>query len=126
MVKEKSKNNIVLVNEKGFITEAVNANIFIIKNNIIYTPKLSDGCIDGIMRGNIIDIIQKHLDYKVEIKSIKISELLSCDEMFLTNSIIGVQHVSKYKNTNYSKKIISEIKSLLVSSINSLMDLQES
>ena len=125
VVKEKSINNIVLVNEKECITEAVNANIFIVKNKIIYTPKLSDGCVDGIMRGYLIDLIQKQTDYKIEIKSIKTNELLSCDEIFLSNSIIGIQSISKYKDTNYSNRVTSEIKILLVSSINSLRGLQE-
>jgi len=126
VVKEKSINNIVLLNEKGCITEAVNANIFIVKNEIIITPKSSDGCVEGIMRNNIVEIIKKQTSYKVEIRSIHKNELLSCDEIFLTNSIIGIQSVMKYKNTNYYTRITSEIKTLVISNINSLMGLLES
>ncbi len=123
---DKSINNIVLVNEKKCITEAVNANIFIIENEKIITPKLSDGCVDGIMRNNVIDIIKKQTNYKVEVRSIDKKELLSCDEIFLTNSIIGIQSVDKYKFTRYSRRITSRIKTFIISNISSLMDQQGS
>lgn len=119
-------NNIVLVNEKECITEAVNANIFIVKKDRIITPKLSDGCIDGIMRNNVINIIKRQTNYKVEVNSFDKKEFLSCDEVFITNSIIGIQSVSKYKTINYSKSITSSIKNLLIYNINSLKDQQES
>ena len=126
VARDKSINNIVLVNEKECITEAVNANIFIVKNDSIITPKLSDGCVDGIMRSNVIDIIKNQTSYKVEVRSIDKNELLCCDEIFLTNSIIGIQSVYKYKNTNHSRRITGEIKSLIISNISSLLDQQES
>ena len=126
VARDKLINNIVLVNEKGCITEAVNANIFIVKDDIIITPKLSDGCVDGIMRKNIIDIIKKQTSYKIEVRSIDKSELHSCDEIFITNSIIGIQSVYKYKSTNYSRRITSRIKALMISNISSLLDQQES
>ena len=126
VARDKLINNIVLVNEKECITEAVNANIFIVKDDIIITPKLSDGCVDGIMRKNVIDIIKKQTSYKVEVRSIDKSELHSCDEIFITNSIIGIQSVYKYKSTNYSRRITSRIKALMISNISSLLDQQES
>lgn len=126
VARDKLINNIVLVNEKGCITEAVNANIFIVKDDIIITPKLSDGCVDGIMRKNVIGIIKKQTSYKVEVRSIDKSELHSCDEIFITNSIIGIQSVYKYKSTNYSRRITSRIKALMISNISSLLDQQES
>ena len=121
VARDKLINNIVLVNEKECITEAVNANIFIVKKDKIITPKLSDGCVDGIMRNNIIGIIKKQTSYKVEVRSIDKSELLSCDEVFISNSIIGIQTVYKYKSTNYSNRITSRIKTLMISNISSLL-----
>ncbi|MCK5907591.1 MAG: aminotransferase class IV, partial [Flavobacteriales bacterium] len=126
VARDKLINNIVLVNEKGCITEAVNANIFIVKDDIIITPKLSDGCVDGIMRKNVIGIIKKQISYKIEVRSIDKNELHSCDEIFITNSIIGIQSVYKYKSTNYSRRITSRIKALIISNISSLLDQQES
>jgi branched-chain amino acid aminotransferase len=122
----KSINNIVLLNENGYLTEAVNANIFVVKGGTIITPKLTDGCVDGIMRSNVINIIKKQTNYQLEVRPIDVNELQSSDEVFLTNSIIGVQPVYKYKNTNYSTRIIGEIKLLISSNINSLLDRQES
>ncbi len=126
MAVEKSLNNIVLVNEDNCITEAVNANIFIVKDEVIITPKLSDGCVAGIMRNTILDILETQTNYRVEQKTIHKGELLICDEVFLTNSIIGIQGVRRYGNREYSNYVSTKLFGLLNNRINSLMDLQES
>jgi len=123
---EKSINNIVLLNDDDCITEAVNANIFIVKDENIYTPKLTDGCVEGIMRKKIIEIIETQTDLKIQVKSIYKDELLNCDEVFITNSIIGLQTVDRFRNVVYSKKISTQIRQLLIRNINSLLGQQAS
>jgi len=126
VVTEKSINNIVLVNEDECLTEAVNANVFIVEGNTISTPKLSDGCVDGVMRKSVIKIIKEQTDFNIEIRSIDKNELFSSEEIFLTNSIIGVQSVDKYRTNSYSKVVSSVIREKLIGNINSLMDQQGS
>ncbi len=126
VVIEKSINNIVLLNSDDCITEAVNANVFIVKDENIYTPKLTDGCVEGIMRKKIIEIIESQTDLKIQVKSIHKDELLNCDEVFITNSIIGLQTVDRFRNVVYSKKISTQIRQLLIRNINSLLDQQAS
>ena len=57
---ENELDNCVLLNEQKSIVEASNANIFLVKGDSIKTPKLLDGCIKGVARKKIIEIIEKH------------------------------------------------------------------
>jgi branched-chain amino acid aminotransferase len=71
----------ILYTSQGNILEASTSNIFIIKNNTLYTPK--DNILKGITRKLIIDIANK-LKYKVEEKEISTKELFDADEVFLS------------------------------------------
>ncbi len=101
--------NCILINENKNIVEAINANIFIIKGFNIYTPALEEGCINGIVRKKIIEMIEGQNVYKIHQTSISPFELLKCDEIFLTNSIADVQSVSSFRKKEYGKKQTAEL-----------------
>ena len=69
---------------------------------IIKTPLLSEGCLKGIAREKVINIIKSSSDYDIEEAVISPFEIQKADELFITNSIIGIQPV-----TNYRKKVFS-------------------
>ena len=122
VARDKSINNIVLVNNDNCITETVNSNIFLVNDGVISTPKLEDGCVNGIMRNYVISIINSKTNYEFVVRSINTDELYTCDEVFLTNSIIGVQFVSKFSTIDYSKEVTAAIQNIVKGSINSLKD----
>lgn len=103
----KQKKNIddcIILNQENKIVEAVSSNIFIVKNNQLYTPALTDGCIPGIMRTQIIRTALS-LNYTIfDDCNIKPDDLLSADEVFLTNAISGIRWVVAYKNNRYFNK----------------------
>ena len=101
---ENDLDNAILLNEKKGVVEATNGNIFIVKGNTIKTPALTEGCIKGITRGKIIEIITKNVDFEVEETSISPFEIQKADEVFITNAITGIQIV-----TNYRKKVFSRV-----------------
>ena len=101
---ENDLDNAILLNEKKGVIEATNGNIFIVKGNTIKTPALTEGCIKGITRGKIIEIITKNVDFEVEETSISPFEIQKADEVFITNAITGIQIV-----TNYRKKVFSRV-----------------
>ena len=103
--KENNYNNCLLLNTDKQVVEALNANIFLVKGDVIITPPLADGCLNGIIRKKIIENIQKEKVYKFEERSVSPFEILKCDEMFLTNSIIGVQPVAKYRKKIFKNEI---------------------
>ncbi len=94
--------NCILINEKKNIVEAINANIFIIKGDEIFTPALTEGCVNGIIRKQIIELINKNSDYHIQETAISPFELLKADEVFLTNSVIDIQSVTKYRKKEYA------------------------
>ncbi|BDS10078.1 aminotransferase class IV [Aureispira anguillae] len=83
-----------LINSKGNIAESIAANIFMVKGQQIYTPALTEGCIAGVMRCQIIRLANK-LGLKLIETSIQQEDLLQADEIFLTNAIRGIQWVKQ-------------------------------
>ena len=106
---ENGLDNCVLINERKSVVEASNAAIFIIKDNQIKTPALTEGCIKGIARKKIIELLTKNPNYSIEETEISPFELQKADEVFLANTIIGVQPVSQYRKKMYTKEIGKKI-----------------
>ncbi|MDQ7917120.1 aminotransferase class IV [Mesonia sp. MT50] len=98
---ENDYENCLLLNEKKSVLEALNGNIFLVKGNSIKTPPLSDGCLNGIIRKNLIKIIGKLEDFDLKEESISPFELQKADELFVTNSIMGIQSITKYRKKSY-------------------------
>ncbi|MAD97163.1 MAG: aminotransferase class IV [Flavobacteriaceae bacterium] len=116
--KENELDNCVLVNEQKNVAEVTNGNIFIVKGNTIKTPPLTDGCLKGIVRKKMIDILTKHPDYKIEEASFSPFEIQKADEVFITNAIMGVQPVTQYKKKKFTPKVsLALANSLKVSEI---------
>jgi len=101
---ENELDNCLLLNTQKHVVEALNANLFLVKDNIIKTPPLSDGCIKGVMRKQVIDIIKLMPDFVFEETSISPFELQKADELFLTNVITGIQPITKYRKKEFDNK----------------------
>jgi len=106
---ENGYQNCLLINNEKNIIEALNANIFLVVANKIKTPPISDGCVNGIIRKQLIEIISKSDTYELEETSISPFELQKADEIFLTNVIIGVQSVSKYRKKEFSNTVANRL-----------------
>ena len=103
--KENDLDACVLINEDKKLVEATNANIFLIKDGVIRTPKLLDGCIKGVARKKIIEILEKDETFELLEESISPFDLQKADEVFVTNAIVGVQSVTKYRKKNFDTKV---------------------
>ena len=110
---ENDLDNCVLLNERKGVVEATNGNIFIIKDNIIKTPALTEGCIKGIVRKKVIEILEKNSEFTIEETTISPFELQKADEVFITNAIIGIQSVTNYRKKQFTSGITDKIKSSL-------------
>lgn len=110
---ENGYDNCVLLNEKKNIVEAINGNIFLVEANSIMTPSLTEGCLKGIIRKKIIEMLQKDNDYEIIETEISPFELQKADEVFITNSIIGIQSVTQYKKKTYITKTAQYLKEKL-------------
>ncbi|WP_134088306.1 aminotransferase class IV [Olivibacter sp. XZL3] len=92
--------DILILNNDGFLCESLSSNIFVWYNKTLYTPALSEGCIAGVMRKVVIEMAN---EYGIEVVEAQISpEILhEADEMFLTNAIHGIYWVMGYKKKRY-------------------------
>lgn len=111
--KENELDNCVLLNSNKNVVEFTNGNIFLLKGNTITTPPLSDGCVKGVMRKNILDVLEKSTEYTVEESSISPFAIQKADEVFLTNVIVGVQPISNYRKKTFGSEITNKIKGLV-------------
>ena len=83
----------LLLNQQGYIAEGSGQNIFIVKDEIIYTNGLNASILMGITRSSIIQIC-KNLGYSVEITDLTEEMLLSADEAFFTGSATEVTPIA--------------------------------
>jgi branched-chain amino acid aminotransferase len=95
---------VILLNDEGNICESVTSNVFFAKNGALYTPALTEACVEGVMRRQIIDLAQRNriLCYET---NIPLNTMLNSDEIFFTNSIQGVRWVGEYKTKNYQNNL---------------------
>jgi branched-chain amino acid aminotransferase len=107
--KENKYQNCLLLNTNKNIVEALNGNLFLVKGNTIKTPPLEDGCLKGIMRKQVIEIIKKIPDYEFEETSISPFELQKADELFVTNVIQGLQPITAYRKKTFKTTVSQNI-----------------
>ncbi|HSV09351.1 MAG TPA: aminotransferase class IV, partial [Hanamia sp.] len=106
--KKNSLTDVILLNAFGRICESAIANVFIIKNNKIYTPPLSEGCVAGTMRRWMLEKLSLK-KFEVVEKKLPVDSLLNADEFFLTNSIYPVRWVQKFQDKVYTNERVKEI-----------------
>lgn len=96
--RKKGFDDAVLINTKGFVSEASSSNIFLVKGKNISTPCLESGILPGITRAEVIRLARKFLKNKVSEMFIKANGLYGADEVFLTNSLAEIIPVVKVDN----------------------------
>jgi len=94
--KHRGADEALMLNVKGHVVEAARSNIFWIRNNTLFTPAVSTGCLNGITR-RIIVTLARERGWKVSIVEAPLNDLLRADSVFLTNSIVGVMPVRSIK-----------------------------
>ena len=99
--KENDYHNCVLLNDEKNVVEALNGNIFMKMGDIIVTPPISDGCLNGIMRKQLIALINKMEGLQCIEKSISPFDLQKSDELFISNVIKGIQPITKYRKKEF-------------------------
>jgi branched-chain amino acid aminotransferase len=110
----------IMLNMQGFVAECTGDNIFIVKNNGVFTPSKYSGALEGITRNTVIEI-SKNLGLKVEETNLTTFDLYNADECFLTGSGAEIIPVTKIdgriisgsKAGEITLKIISEFKKII-------------
>lgn len=105
-------NDALILNTNNHICDSTIANLFLLKNNTVYTPALSEGCVAGVLRQAIIDCLQ-HTPFAVVEKPISIEEAQSADELFLTNAIRLIRPVKQLEERSFPSTITFTIHDLI-------------
>lgn len=99
----------LLIDNKGFLVEATSSNLFLVKEKKMITPALDTGCVNGIMRKQVIKAAST-LGYRIDDQALLTKEdLLEVDEVFLTNAVVGIRSVTAFEKRRYFKKNASKL-----------------
>lgn len=107
--KENGYRNCLLLNESKNVVEALNGNIFLVNNNVIKTPPLTEGALNGIIRKQLLSIVKTMGDLTIQEAPISPFELQKADELFITNVIVGIQPVTRYRKKAYDTEVAREV-----------------
>ena len=106
---ENGLDNCLLLNTDKNVVEAINGNLFLVNGKTIKTPPLEDGCLKGIMRTQLIQLLKASDDYEILESSISAFELQKADELFVTNVIQGIQPISDYRKKTYAHTVSNDL-----------------
>lgn len=91
----------LFLNVDNKLCEGAVSNIFWTKANVLYTPEISCGILEGITRRQVMNICST-LKLDIREGSYYLSELIQADEVFVTNSLMGIMPVCRVNNTIYN------------------------
>ncbi len=89
----------LMLNYDDELIEGTMSNVFLVRDSRLFTPDLRDSGIEGIMRRQIIEHAST-LDIPHEVVSLNIDDLYQADEVFISNSLIGIWPVTLLHGTN--------------------------
>jgi branched-chain amino acid aminotransferase len=98
---ENGFDNCLLLNDSKNVVEAIQGNIFMLMGNKLITPPVSEGCLNGVMRKQILEIAKKIESLEVVEEPISPFDLQKADELFVTNVIKGIQPITKYRKKEF-------------------------
>ena len=107
--KENQLDSTLLINETKNVIEAANGNLFMLMGNKLITPPISEGCLNGIMRKQIITLAKQIDSVEVIEAAISPFDLQKADELFITNVIVGIQPITKYRKKEFEVRLANQL-----------------
>ena len=99
------------------MAEGVNGNVFMLPGNRLVTPPLSEGCLNGVMRKQVLELARKMDGMEVVEEPISPFDLQKADEIFLTNVVMGVRPVTRYRKKDFTdvfaRKLLAQLNALV-------------
>ncbi len=113
---ENGFDNCILLNKDKLVSEFINSNLFIIKDEKIYTPTLKSGCLNGVLRKNLFKILSSS-SFELCEQDLSTFDITQSDEIFGTNIAQGIFSVTKFRKKDYdcskTKKIITMLNNFI-------------
>ncbi len=98
--KENGLDDALILNEHGCVCEATGSNVFVVKDEKVFTPPISEGCVEGVMRKHVMNLLDQQ-QYSVVERMITIEQILEADALFLTSAIQGAVMVKQFEDRVY-------------------------
>ncbi|WPR73189.1 aminotransferase class IV [Flavobacterium sp. NG2] len=114
---ENGLDNCLMLNDSKNVVEAIQGNIFMLLGNKLITPPVSEGCLNGVMRKQILTLAKKIESLEVVEEIISPFDLQKADELFITNVIKGIQPITKYRKKTFG----TQTAHLLLEKLNELL-----
>lgn len=109
---ENELDDALIQNQQSNIIESSHSNLFLVSNRVLFTPGLDSGPVGGVMRAAVINAALSN-GFKVYECNITPKEMLEADEIFLTNTIRGIQWVASYKTKRYFHETAKELTNIM-------------
>ena len=87
----------IQLNERGEVTSAVMANVFWLREDVLYTPSLETGCLAGTTR----EFVMENVACREVVAAI--DDLAKSEAVFLTSAGVGVVRVATYKSRSFDR-----------------------
>ena len=113
--KKRGYDEAILLDYSGYISEAPGENIFLVKNNTIFTPSLESSALDGITRKSIIRLA-KDMKLRIKIQKISKNKLNTADEVFLSGTAAEITPIIKIGKRKIGTGKVGKITELLMKS----------
>ncbi|MGV9004714.1 aminotransferase class IV [Flavobacterium sp.] len=101
---ENELHSCIMMNDAKNVVEAISGNIFMLTEGILITPAISEGCLNGIMRKQILELSKFFPEIEFKEGVISPFDLQKADELFISNVIKGIQPISKYRKKDFESK----------------------
>ena len=100
LAEKKGASEAFLFNTRGTLAEAIQSNVFLIRGDMIMTPALTNGGVNGVMRRYVIGQLEQ--TFNVVQSDVLMNDIDEADEIFLTNAVRGIQSVAVVGSVVYS------------------------
>lgn len=115
---ENGLDNCLLLNDSKNVVEALQGNLFMVLGNKLITPPVAEGCLNGVMRKQILSLAKKMENLEVVEAAISPFDLQKADELFITNVIKGIQPITQYRKKGFVSKVSVQLLQQLNEMIN--------
>lgn len=105
---EQKLDDMIILNEKGRVTEVISSNFYCIKDGTVKTPALSEGCVAGVTREWLLEKMHSS-GLNLKECELTLQEVAEADEVFVSNAIQGIRQVLSFQGTTYSNEVFNTL-----------------
>ncbi len=106
----------IILNPDGRVVESHTSNLFIVKDGVFQTPPLSEGCIDGVMRRQLIGVMNRN-GIELREQPLTKADLVNADEILLSNVMHWARNVTRFGTKNYQESWATRLNKIILDNL---------